>query len=92
MTDAAPITVTDHALIRWLERVHGVDVDRFREYIASLTQDAINLGATSIQIDGFLYVLNPARRSVVTIFTPEQRKNRLPHLRGTLPLVKRGAA
>ena len=85
MNDNAPIIVTDHAVLRWLERVHGVDVDRLRGRIASLTREAIDLGATSIQIDGFLYTLDPAKRSVITIFTPEQRKNRHDHLRGVLP-------
>jgi hypothetical protein len=90
MSHNAPITVTDHAVLRWLERVHGFEVEHLREHIASLTRDAINLGATSIQIDGFLYTLDPTKRAVITIFTPEQRKNRHDHLRGLLP-SKRGA-
>ncbi|MFN3523923.1 MAG: hypothetical protein ACK4YQ_16880 [Phenylobacterium sp.] len=27
------VGVTDHALVRWLERVHGVDLERYREEI-----------------------------------------------------------
>jgi hypothetical protein len=54
MSDAAFI-VTDHAVVRWLQRVHGVEVDFFREEIASIVRDALYAGAKSLRKDGFEY-------------------------------------
>ena len=79
MFDAsAPVSVTDHAVLRWIERVHGIDIDIIRAFIADATREAINAGATGVQVDGYLYVLSPDNRSVVTVLSPEQRKSRYP--------------
>lgn len=51
--------ITDHVIIRWLERVHGIDLTRFREEIAVAVQPFIDLRAQHavhgpfwIQLDG----------------------------------------
>ena len=75
---ADDIRVTDHALVRFLERVEGIDFGPLREEIASLTRAAINLGAVTTTIDGFLYRIDPRTRAVITIFTSEMRKTRSP--------------
>lgn len=59
--------VSDHALIRWLERVHGVDMEYFRNQILLIVDEAAQAGALSITIDGFCYLIDPDRRSVITI-------------------------
>lgn len=51
------VRVSDHALVRWLERVGGIDMDYFRDHIASVVQDAAEAGATKITIDGFIYAV-----------------------------------
>lgn len=39
------ISITDHALIRYLERVHGVDMDAFRDALrAEVSGTAIAVG------------------------------------------------
>lgn len=43
--DAATV-VTDHALIRWLERVHGIEVEALREVLYDRVRDAAAVGAT----------------------------------------------
>lgn len=75
---ASDIRITDHALVRFLERVEGIDLDPLREEIVALTREAINAGASGITINGFLYNVDPKSRAVVTIYTPEQRKSRNP--------------
>lgn len=40
------IGVTDHALIRWLERVHGIDMEFFRRACAAECQHIIDAGAS----------------------------------------------
>lgn len=58
--------ITDHAVIRYLERVRGVDIDAVRREIRSNVALATDYpGATGILKDGFRYVL--ANSAVVTI-------------------------
>ena len=60
------LLITDHAVIRYLERVCGVDIEAVRREIrakASLIQDYP--GATGILVDGFRYAV--ANGAVLTI-------------------------
>lgn len=43
--------VTDHALVRWLERVGGIDMQYFRRQIAERCQDLLDSGASGGWID-----------------------------------------
>lgn len=57
-------TCSDHAIIRYLERAKGLDVDAIRSKILSASAvSAINAGAVSITIDGFKFCI---RDKVVT--------------------------
>ena len=58
--------VTDHAVLRYLERVAGLDMKRLRRGIENKTRHARLAGAISITVDGFTYRMDPAGR-VVTI-------------------------
>lgn len=51
------VHVTDHALVRFLERVGGVDVEALRTAIGKSLDEAARLGAAAAVIDGFRYVL-----------------------------------
>lgn len=55
MTD---IIVTDHAVLRYIERVHGVDVDQLRAIIAGIVKEAAEAGATRYSVDGFTYAIS----------------------------------
>lgn len=57
--------ITDHALIRWLERLQGIDLTVFREEIAAITRRAVSAGACSVTKDRFRYCL--AGATVVTV-------------------------
>lgn len=62
--------VSDHALVRWLERVYGIDVDAVREHI--LTDEikmAIQLGASKVKADGVQYVLGDGK--IITIVSEQ---------------------
>lgn len=60
------IRVTDHALLRHLERVEGIDVDAIRVKIAAkVDTTAAHVGVTGVLVDGFRYVLDQGR--VVTV-------------------------
>lgn len=46
---------SDHAVLRYLERVQGVDVERIRREIGARVDHAASQGACGIIIDGFSY-------------------------------------
>jgi hypothetical protein len=57
--------VSDHALLRYIERVRGIDIDRLRGELADKVQGAVNLGAASYAVDGVTFRLIDNR--IVTI-------------------------
>lgn len=57
--------VTDHAVIRYLERVYGVDIQAVRRRIAATTHVARTFGAGGCQADGVRYVIQDG--TVITI-------------------------
>ncbi len=65
-TPRAEPTVTDHALLRYIERVHGIDMDTLRRHVLSSTvREAIRLGASTVRHDGLDYKI--ANNAVVTV-------------------------
>lgn len=50
--------VTDHAVLRYLERVRGVDVEHIRRTIGARVDQAVAQGACGIIIDGFTYKID----------------------------------
>lgn len=72
--------ISDHAFVRWLERVHGLDVDRLKDTMADETiEAAAALGAHAVKKNGVKYIINGGR--VVTVVTKEQRVKRMPRCR-----------
>lgn len=50
------MSVTDHAVIRYLERGLGINVDALRAHIAGLAENGAALGATGIKIEHYKIV------------------------------------
>lgn len=50
--------VTDHAVLRYLQRVKGIDVDAARLELGHVVDRAIEAGAGATVIDGIRYVLD----------------------------------
>lgn len=62
-----PVVVTDHAVLRYLERIGGFDIEGLRRQIADRLSKSALPGAQSVNIDGYRYVLRDADgTSVVT--------------------------
>lgn len=59
------VHVTDHAIIRYLERACGVDVDAIRAEIARTVRRGVAQGASGVRVDGLNYRL--AGATVVTV-------------------------
>lgn len=53
-------SVSDHALVRYLERVEGIDMDALRREIGARVDRAADGhdGMSSVIIDGFRYLLS----------------------------------
>lgn len=52
--------VSDHAVLRYLERAHGLDVQFFRDHIADLTARGVEHGAIAVGIEGVKFILDGA--------------------------------
>ncbi len=70
--------VTDHALVRYLERVVGIDVEAHRREVAELVGVAVAHGAGALVRDGHRYCLSNA---FVTTVKPVRRDPAFPVLR-----------
>ena len=70
--------VTDHAAIRYLERVYGVDIKALKRRIAKSTEEGRKAGASAVLSDGVRYTLSPAGNvtSVTGVDGPETNRRR----------------
>lgn len=68
-----PPLVTDHAVLRYLERVYGVDIDALRARIERITAEARAQGARGLNSDGVAYQLSQGGR-VITVTGTKGRK------------------
>lgn len=61
-------TVSDHAVLRWIERVHGVDLEAVREQILDQGREAwLAQGAVSVQVPELKVTLIAKDGCVVTV-------------------------
>ncbi|MBB4122936.1 hypothetical protein [Martelella radicis] len=61
--------VSDHAVLRYIERRHGVDVEALREIIRDACREGVRYGASAVIDDGVKFVLEGDR--VVTCLKRE---------------------
>lgn len=67
--------ITDHALLRYFERKHGIDVEALRqEMLTKNVVEAIKLGADSIVVDGYRYMIS--ENKVTTVLDKGMQPNR----------------
>lgn len=57
MSRKRPVTVTDHAVLRYLERVGGFEIEQLRRQIAARIRKAAPEGASAVVIDGHRFIL-----------------------------------
>lgn len=62
--------VSDHALLRYMERVQGVDLERMHRRIGKLVETGIEEGADGVVIGGFSYKLKG--KTVTTVIPARQ--------------------
>ena len=66
MTD---IRVSDHAVLRYLERAHGVDIVAIRRHLAGLSVNAVRLGAIAVTVEDVKLVIARNADESATIVT-----------------------
>lgn len=64
--------VSDHAVIRYLERVYGVDIEGLRRRIGRRVDRAVKLGASAAVAGGFVYQI---KEGTVTTVAPASSPN-----------------
>lgn len=70
--DAIVPTISDHALLRYIERVHGIDVDAMKaELLTPALVQAIKLGASGMKVADGTFVIKGS--TVITFLAPEMR-------------------
>ena len=73
------ISVSDHAIIRYLERVGGFDINQLRQQIGIRVSDAAKSGASAVLVDGFEFVIRrdeSGKLVVTTVLDPSKQKRR----------------
>ncbi len=65
---APTVSVTDHAIVRWLERVERLDVEGLREQIARSAAVGLAYGASVVVVCGGKIILEG--ETVVTVLRP----------------------
>jgi len=87
---ARTVTITDHALVRWLERARGIDMEELRAALAEIAQPYADACVKHAPVDGVWFVFDGPRLITVTPDKPRREsiyandreaKNRT-HLRG----------
>lgn len=77
MTHRRPY-ITDHAMLRYLERVVGIDVAAHRREVEQRVATAVDLGACALVREGFRYRIDDIR---VTTVVPVAADPKFPSLR-----------
>lgn len=62
-----PLRVSDHAVLRYLERVGGFEIETLRQQIAARVAKNAVRGAFSIKIDGNQYLLKESSGVLVVV-------------------------
>lgn len=73
------VYVTDHALVRYLERVHGIDMDFFRQCAATECEDVYAPGVSAARIGDHWFVFDHGR--LITVLAKDQRPTNRRELR-----------
>lgn len=68
------VSVSDHALVRYCERVKGVSLDFLRQDIEDKVRNAVKLGASGVKVDGVYFALDGAK--VITCYETDEGRQR----------------
>lgn len=64
-----PVRVSDHAVLRYMERVMGLDVEKVRAHIHDVCSPAASIGAVCVRAEGHRFEI--VNNAVLTV-TPDR--------------------
>lgn len=85
---AVAVEVSDHAVLRWLEREHGLDVVAIKAMIAGIVQEGAELEAMGVVLGRVRFVLKDGQspedgaNGTVVVVTAKRHNVRPQHERG----------
>ena len=65
--------VSDHALLRWLERVYDVDVEYFRDQLRAVVRESLDAGASCLRRPEANYLFRDG--TLVTVLPPGSQRH-----------------
>lgn len=65
--------VSDHAILRYLERAHGLDIEAVRNHIAGRCTTGAELGALTVIVESVKFVLVAAGTDTVVTTVVKRR-------------------
>lgn len=68
----AEVLIGDHAILRYLERVQGYDLDPIRKEILAICFDGVRMGARTVRWQNWLFQI---RDGCVVTVVPRDRSN-----------------
>lgn len=80
------VIITDHALLRWLERAHDIDMEHFRSALAALAEPYARLKVAHVEVGGVWFVFDGAKLVTVTPEKPgagQSRRHDRQHTNGS---------
>lgn len=63
------VKITDHALVRWLTRAHGIDMEDFRSRLAAIAEPYAAARVKHVEIGGVWFVFDG---TVLVTVTPDR--------------------
>lgn len=66
--------ISDHALLRYMERVHKIEVATMRRYMATMVDGTLERGTRHVRIDGVWFAVSGGR--VVTVLPGRPGRSR----------------
>ena len=84
---ADDLPVSDHAVLRYLERVCGVDIERVKRQIHADTRTAVEHGARGVAVAGVVYRLQNGY--VTTCFIGEPKMVRAQHAHAAKQILRK---
>jgi hypothetical protein len=67
------LRVTDHAVLRYLERVRGLDVEAIRQHIAKVCAGPAAMGASAVRAEGVKFCISSTTKTVMTVAPDNQQ-------------------
>jgi len=83
-----PIRVSDHAVLRYLERAMGLNIELVREHILSLCAAPAAFGAVSVRTEGLRFEI--ANGTITTVTPDHQTPTRTTQARAQRKIARAG--